>query len=337
MTDNKLGEFALIDRLTRALGSNGPRVIRGVGDDTAVLQARDDRFLLATSDVQIEGIHFTLDTCTPQQIGRRAAAVNLSDIAAMGGTPTFALVSLAIPGQTEPELLDGIYEGLNAALREQGAEIVGGNTAELPERLSIDVTLLGEVPKERVLTRTGAKPGDVLCVTGSLGASAAGLQLIAKDSLPDLDEAIRKSAITAHLEPIPRLGEGIFLGSTGQVTACIDISDGLFGDAWHIAEESGVTVHIEADRIPVSKAASAVAGAAGLDALRLALGGGEDYELLFTVPSSSADRILKELINATGTPAAIIGGIQNGPAEVKVTASGQPVDIAVSGFDHFKK
>jgi thiamine-monophosphate kinase len=308
-----------------------------VGDDTAVLRTSENRFLLATCDVQIEGIHFTLDAFSPQQIGRRAAAVNLSDIAAMGGTPTFAIVSLAVPGQTKPELLDGIYAGLNAALRERGAEIVGGNTSKLPERIAIDVTLLGDVPKDKVLTRTGARSGDALCVTGSLGASAAGLELIGNNQFPDLDEAIRQAAVNAHVEPTPRLAEGTFLGGTGRVTACIDISDGLYGDALHIAEESGVTVCIDADRIPIAEAAVEVAGSAGVDAVQLALGGGEDYELLFTVPHGAADDILGELAQATGTPSTVIGNIQNGPAEVKIIKAGQPVGIAVSGFDHFKE
>jgi thiamine-monophosphate kinase len=199
------------------------------------------------------------------------------------------------------------------------------------------VTLLGDVPKDRVLTRTGAKSGDALCVTGSLGASAAGLELIGSDRFPDLDEAIRKTAVNAHLEPTPRVDEGTFLGGTGQVTACIDISDGLYGDALHIAVESGVTVCIDADRVPVAEAAAEVAGAAGVDALQLALGGGEDYELLFTVPHAVADDLLRKLVNATGTPATVIGNIQNGPPEVKIIKAGQPVSIAVSGFDHFKK
>jgi thiamine-monophosphate kinase len=333
---DKLGEFDLIARLTGALGPHGPGVVLGVGDDTAVLRIKKDRVLLATCDVQIEGIHFTRDAFSPRQIGRRVAAVNLSDIAAMGGTPTFAIVSLAVPAQTDPDLLDGVYEGLNSALREWGAEIVGGNTSELPERIAIDVTLLGDVPEDKVLTRAGAKSGDLLCVTGFLGASAAGLALLARDRLPNLDDVSRTAAMGAHLEPTPRVEEGRFLGSTGKVTACIDISDGLYGDASHIAVESGVTVCIDADRIPIAEAARGVAASVGADALQLALCGGEDYELLFTVPPAAADDLFAELAKVTNTRSTVIGGIKKGSAEVKVTQKGRPVPIAAGGFDHFK-
>ncbi|MCP4196785.1 MAG: thiamine-phosphate kinase [Proteobacteria bacterium] len=337
MNADKLGEFDLIARLTRAVGPRGPGVVLGAGDDTAVLRTTQNRFLLATCDVQIEGIHFTLDAFSPRQIGRRVAAVNLSDIAAMGGTPTFAIVSLAVPAQTDPDFLDGVYGGLNAALREWGAEIVGGNTSELPERIAIDVTLLGEVPEDRVLTRAGAKSGDLLCVTGFLGASAAGLELLGGDRFPDLDGANRKGAMDAHLEPTPRVAEGKFLGSTGQVTSCIDISDGLYGDASHIAEESGVTVCIEADRIPIAAAATGVAESVGADALQLALRGGEDYELLFTVPPAAADDLIAELAKVTNTRSTVIGEIQKGSAAVNITKKGQSVPIEADGFDHFKR
>ncbi|MCP4602212.1 MAG: thiamine-phosphate kinase [Proteobacteria bacterium] len=334
MTVGKIGEFGLISRLTGNMKPPGSHVIQGIGDDTAVLRFSKDRLILATCDVQIEGIHFISSAFLPEQIGYRAAAVNLSDIAAMGGTPTFAVVSLAVPKETKVDTISGIYTGLQTGLEKWGAEIVGGNTAELPERIAIDVTLMGEVDPNLLLLRSGAEPGDILCVTGDLGASAAGLKLLERPSLR-VEEKIREQALQAHCTPVPRIPEARFLAKTGNVTACIDVSDGVRGDAAHIADKSGVAVHVELNKIPVAEAAIRVADAAGLDAHRLAISGGEDFELLFTIRHNKVDDVLKELELGTGTKATAIGEIKSGPAEVQIEKEGQPIDFPAGGFDHF--
>ncbi len=334
MTLGKLGEFGLISRLTSDIKSDGPEVVQGIGDDTAVLRLCKDRLLLATCDVQIDGIHFLSDAFQPEQIGGRAAAVNLSDIAAMGGTPTFAIVSLAAPLETQISFLEGVYAGLRAGLNRWGAEIVGGNTAELPERVMIDVTLLGEVSPDRLLLRSRAEPSDILCVTGDLGASAAGLKLLETPSI-QVDKACREKAISAYRTPVPRIPEGSFLGKTGMVTSCIDLSDGLLGDAAHIAKMSDVTVCIDFDRVPIDNTAICVADAADLDVNRLALSGGEDFELLFTSRSSAVEDVIKKLEYETGTRASIIGEIRSGSSEVQIEKQGRSLDIPAGGFEHF--
>jgi thiamine-monophosphate kinase len=335
MTIDKLGEFGLIARLAKQMQRPGDKVVRALGDDTAVFRVSDDRLVLATCDAQIQGVHFDVAKASAEQIGRRAAAVNLSDIAAMGGAPTFALASLAAPGSTAVRFIEGIYVGLTAGLAAFGAEVVGGNTARLPERILVDVTLLGEVAPGRCLTRDGAEPGDLICVTGALGESRAGLSLLTLTGIP-IDPRLEAGALDAHFTPTPRVREGQFLGESGQVTACIDVSDGLIGDAGHIAEASGVSLRIDAGRVPVGPAAKLVAEHLGADPLEYAANGGEDFELLFTAGPGAAAGLLDALERRTGTRAAIIGEVRPGPARVTVERAGRPVDLPQNSFDHFK-
>jgi thiamine-monophosphate kinase len=329
-----VGEFGLIFELLKRTRNEDPRVRAGIGDDAAVLDLGGERLLLATCDVQIEGVHFMPESCSPEDIGARAAAVNLSDIAAMGGSPCFALVSLAAPASCETRFLRQLYDGLESTLRRFGAEIVGGNTARMPERVMVDVTLVGEVEPERLKLRRGAKPGDVLCVTGSLGASRAGLMLL-KDSSLSVDETLRKSALRAYRTPVPRVREGRVLGKYKTATACIDISDGLVSDARHLAERSGVCVRIDAERVPISACAEAVAKASGMEALSMALGGGEDFELLFTVSRSAAPEVLDHLHRETGTRAVLVGEVQDGSVGVQIMGKDGEIEVLKIGFDHF--
>ncbi|MDD5309407.1 MAG: thiamine-phosphate kinase [Deltaproteobacteria bacterium] len=329
---SRIGEFELIARLTRGLPP-GKGVVLGVGDDAAALEIAPDRLLLATCDIQVEGVHFVIGAISPAQIGRRAAAVNLSDIAAMGGVPTFALASLAVPRTAPVELLDGVYEGLVAALREAGAELVGGNTSHLPERMALDVFLLGEVERASLLTRCGARDGDAICVTGSLGGSAAGLRLVLDSGLA-CDARMREEALERHFAPVPRLREGRFLGLSGLATACIDVSDGLIGDVEHLAEASGLAAFIDADAVPIAPCARAVGAATGGDPLSLALKGGEDYELAFTAPRARASELAAAVARETGTPVAIVGEMRAGEAKVHVTQDGREIALR-GGFTHF--
>ncbi|MDW8067281.1 MAG: thiamine-phosphate kinase [Anaerolineae bacterium] len=331
-----LGEFGLIDRIARSLPPPGEGVIVGIGDDVAVLRG-SDRHVLATCDIQVEGVHFLREKITPYQLGRKAVAINVSDIAAMGGIPRYLLVSLVLPKETEVEFVDGLYEGMREECSRWGAEIVGGNMAHSPGGVIVDLFLLGEVEPDRLLRRSGARVGDRVLVTGTLGDSAAGLTLLLRSEATGSD-VHRAFVLRRHLTPTPRLWEGRAISRSGLGTAAIDVSDGLASDIGHICETSGVGVHLWADAIPVSDAARAIAAAVGADPLEWALFGGEDYELLFTAPADRAEDLAHWVQEETGTPVSIIGEIV--PADQGMTlvrADGSVLPLRKGGWDHFRK
>lgn len=332
-TVSAVGEFPLIARLARRLKPPNPDVVVGIGDDVAVFRIGPDRHVLATCDVQVAGVHFLPDRVDPFRLGRRCAAINVSDIAAMGGRPTHFLVSLGLPGDTAVAFLEALYGGLSEEAARWGADVVGGNVSRAPA-LFIDLTLLGEAGGQ-VLRRSGARPGDRVLVTGRLGASAAGLALVLDPALqvagPD-----REQVLEAHLTPTPRLREAQAIVAAGGATAMIDVSDGLAQDLGHICDASGVGVRVWAAALPVDEATRRVAAAAGRDVLELALGGGEDYELLFTARPDAADAIVAAVREATGTPVAVIGEVV--PAEAGrrlVLPDGRETELAPRGWRHF--
>lgn len=335
MRIHEIGEFGLIARIAHALPAPGEGVIVGIGDDVAVLRPNGTRYILATCDIQVENVHFLRDRITPQQLGRKVVAINVSDIAAMGGVPRYLLVSLVLPKDTEVAFVDGLYGGMQEECLRWGVEIVGGNMAHSPGGIVVDLFLLGEVEPDRLLRRSSARVGDRVLVTGTLGDSAAGLALVLHPEAACLDEH-RRWVLERHLTPTPRLREGRAIAQSGLATAMIDLSDGLASDIGHICEMSGVGVRIWADALPISGAARAVAEALGGDALDWALFGGEDYELLFTAPAEWAAELAHRVQEETGTYVAIIGEVA--PAEEGMTLihrDGVPVPLRKGGWDHF--
>jgi thiamine-monophosphate kinase len=331
-----LGEFGLIKRIAQALPPSGQGVVVGVGDDVAVLRADGDDHLLATCDVQVEGVHFSREAIGPYRLGRKAAAINLSDIAAMGGRPTYMLVSLAMPPETEVRFIDELYRGLGDEASAAGAYIVGGNMANLPDRFVIDIFLLGSVRSDRLLLRSGARVGDQVCVTGELGDSAAGLALLRSPQAEVADD-LRDQLLAAHFTPKPRLREAQVLASTGAVTAALDVSDGTLSDIGHICERSGVGVQLWAERLPISHAARNAAEAMGREVLDFALRGGEDYQLLFTVPKARLEEVIGKVSAVTGTPVTAIGQILPAAAGIQVVLSdGSLASSDQGGWDHFR-
>src|SRR6266576_414499 len=239
----ELGEFGLIARITGGLPPSSD-VIVGVGDDAAVLDIGGDQLLVATCDAQVEDTHFRLRRTNPRDIGRRALAVNLSDIAAMGARPRFALISLLLPPTLDVAVLDGIYAGLREEAAQFDVALVGGNIARNAERLIIDITLLGTGTRNKLLRRDTAKPGEVVMVTGSLGAAAAGLLVLEDEQLAAKIAPESLVGVLAALNtPTPRVAAGQWLAQHG-VTTCIDVSDGLAADISHICEASVVGVQI---------------------------------------------------------------------------------------------
>lgn len=314
-----LGEFGLIARLRAVVGQGG--AVIGIGDDAAVLEGTGDLRLLATVDMLVEDVHFRR-TFGPAVIGRHAMAVNLSDLAAMGGSPRAALVSLALPPLLEVSFVEELYRAMNGEVARFGAGVVGGNIARTEGPLIIDVTMLGEAPADQVVLRRGARPGDLLCVTGQLGEAAARLQRRERD--------IRAGDVRI---PQPRIEAGRALAANHLVHAMIDVSDGLAADLHHLAAASGVGAVIAVDALPVAIRAREVAAALRENPLDLALYGGEDYELLMALPPEH----LEEARQAVGQlNLAVIGWVLHADDGILLEgAGGARTSLPARGWQHF--
>jgi len=318
-----IGEFDLIRKMSAGLVSTGRPIIAGIGDDSAVLPSSADRLQLVTTDMLVENVHFRLDFAEPFQIGWRSIAVNISDIAAMGGEPTYAFISIALPRDTTVEFVDELYSGMQKIATEYSVDIVGGDTVSAPQ-IVINVALLGEVESKNLVLRSGAKAGDALVVTGDLGGSEAGLTIL-MDGLP-------LKGIEKHLMPVPRVQEGRLLARSGYVTSMIDISDGLASEVHHICEASGTGAELHMDSIPLSDNVRQVAEHAGKQPYDFALYGGEDYELLFTCQQDK----VQEMLESCRTKLTIVGQIVETPNHVTIEdSSGNIVPLKPRGYDHF--
>jgi thiamine-monophosphate kinase len=332
-----LGERGLIERLRRrpaAAGARRPEVLLDIGDDCAAVAWPGD-VLLLTTDTLVEDVHFRRRTATPRDIGAKALAVNLSDIAAMGGEPRYALVALALPPTMPVAEVDELYAGLDAVAARHGTQVVGGDTCATRGGLVLTITLVGGVAG-RPVSRRGARPGDVLLVTGRLGAAAAGLAVLedpaGAPAVPAPDVA---AVVAAHRRPTPRVAEGRLAHASGAATAMIDLSDGLATDLGHLCRESGVGATVRLPALPLDAPTQRVAQALGADALAWALRGGEDYELLLAVAPGGADALARQITAATGTPVAAIGEVCPHAEGVRfLDAQGRPRPVR-PGFDHF--
>jgi thiamine-monophosphate kinase len=301
-----MGEFELLALLRERLPPAGSQVRLGSGDDAAVTVPGG---AVATSvDALVEGVHFRRETASLRQIGRKAISTALSDLAAMGAAPGEAYVWLGAPeDMDEAELLE-VGEGLAAVASETGTTVAGGDLTRAPV-LSLAVTVTGHAPNpDDFVTRAGARPGDVLVVTGELGAAAAGLVLIERPSAQSLDVRAADTLRARQLDPTPRLAAGRALAAAGA-TAMIDVSDGLAGDAGHIAAASGALLLIDADALPIAPGVAAVAAATDRDPLELAASGGEDYELLAALPPG-AFAAAQEALAALGVPLTAVGSVE---------------------------
>ncbi|GIV95439.1 MAG: thiamine-monophosphate kinase [Herpetosiphonaceae bacterium] len=325
------GEFALIERLTAGLPQPAAVVI-GVGDDTAALRSSAGRLLLATTDSLVEGVHFRRDWSSAEDVGHKAAAVNLSDIAAMGGLPRWALISLGLPSGSDAGWLERCYAGLTALLGRWGASIVGGNIAR-STTFFLDVTLLGEVEPQALARRSAAQPGHVLAVTGTLGAAAAGLALLAAGVT---GEDWMQPLFNAQRRPLPRIDEGRALALTGLLGAMCDLSDGIAQDLGHIAASSGVGAVIDADLLPVSDATRRAAALLDKSPLDWALSGGEDYQLLFTCAPHAFDQLRDAVLAAGGAAPSIVGEILPAGAGLRLRRQGREEPVTPSGWDHLR-
>jgi len=321
------GEFELIDRYFRQADDAAARsdVVLGIGDDAALLDVPTGMQLVAALDTLVEGRHFPAGT-PADSLGHRALAVNLSDLAAMGATPAWFLLSLTMPA-ARPEFLEAMSRGLRDLAQQHAIVLVGGDTTGGP--LSVSVQALGLVEPGKALLRHGAKPGDLLFVSGTPGDAAAGLALEqGLPAAPQLTAAQQHYLRQRFLFPAPRVALGRALRELAS--ACIDVSDGLAADAGKLAGASGCGARIDVDRLPISPQ---LAAQMGDGATRAALTGGDDYELCFTVPPARAGELPGRLANVK-CPVTCIGVIEESPG---LRASGRrgPVDFDLGGYDHF--
>jgi thiamine-monophosphate kinase len=331
--DTLTSEGDLIKALSREFGPAPPGVILGIGDDCAAIEIPGPDYLLWTVDTLVEGVHFDLAYTSPAQLGWKSLTVNLSDIAAMGGDPVAALLSLGWPPDRDRREALPFAAGLAQAAREYGVAVIGGDTVSSPAGLIVTVTLTGRVPAIQMLRRAGAQPGDLIFVTGPLGEAAAGLEILRQGLTvpPDLNAALTE----AHLRPRPQLRAGRLLAQEGLATALIDTSDGIATDLYHICQASGVGARLPAPGVPVSPRVAAAAPLLGLDPLELALTGGEDYLLLFTASLEMAGR-LPTCFSRAGLAAPLpLGRIVGGDQVILETPAGE-VDISGQGYDHFR-
>jgi len=328
-----LGEFELIKRLLARVGPLVADVLIGPGDDAAAVRLGPGA-TLATSDLLLEGVHFEFGLSSPADVGWKALAVNLSDIAAMGGAPRYALVSLGAPAAVPVATLEALYDGIGECAGSFGVSVIGGDTVRA-DRVIVSVAVLGEAGHAGMVTRSGARPGDVLCVTGSVGGAAEGLSLLqAAGDDPQAAGLLTQfpGLAVAHQRPTPRTREGQTAAGCGA-TAMIDVSDGLAADVCHICEASGVGVEIREASIPLPDGFRDTARWAGVDPLRMALDGGDDYELAIAIPAAQVSQLVEALAPTVVTP---IGEFV-GSERVAVRADGTREPLDALGWDHFKE
>lgn len=289
-----LGEFGLIDHLSSRLKFRASDSVLGIGDDCAVYPVKSGAYEVISTDALVEGVHFKLATTTPETLGRKALSVSLSDIAAMGGTPKRVLVTLGIPKKISVSFLEKLYSGFNTICKQYKVELAGGDTVSSPKCFFINVSVIGEA--KRIFTRRGAKPGDLIFVTGTLGDSGLGLKLLNKKKQAGKDH---KFLVERHLDPTPRVHEaGILARSKINITSMIDISDGLVQDLYHICKASKTGARICEERLPRSPQFSRVCDKNAIPPLPLILNGGEDYELLFTLPADGVKNLNRQCLKA---------------------------------------
>lgn len=329
MQIKKLGELGLIKKLAGRFAAHNPRVIKGIGDDTSVTIQDETKYLLCTTDTLVEDIHFSLKYTPPYNLGKKAVSISLSDIAAMGGTPTFLLTSITIPAKTTTDFINLLYKGIKKRAHEFDVSLIGGNTSSSSGKIIITTTMLGEAPKNEAVFRKGASVGDMIYVTGCLGDSSLGLKIL-KDR-----KNLKNKAILKHIDPLPRVREGRELAKRKLASSMIDISDGLISDLRHIAEQSSVGANVWLNRAPLSSSFKRWITDHPQD-ITLALNGGEDYELLFTASKDNASQI-QALSKALSLPITHIGEIM--PERYGITVldgKGKVFPLAMEGFEHFR-
>jgi thiamine-monophosphate kinase len=336
-----MNEFDFIKRVRAQARIHGEptQLVCGIGDDAAVIRSTAGHELVVSTDLLVEDVDFRRSATSARLLGHKALAVSLSDIAAMGAQPRWALISLGVTEDVwSADFVDQLYEGVFHLADRYQVKLIGGDTSRTPEKIVLDSIVLGECVQGRAVSRGGAQPGDYIFVTGALGAAAAGLRLlnrgarVSEDHSTDSEAQLMKALLLRQLSPEPRVGWGLVLGEEQLASAMIDLSDGLSSDLHHICEESNVGALIRAMDLPIDPAVVELCGRRALDPLQLALHGGEDFELLFTVPPPKASRLPKRVDGVTVTR---IGTVEAPGRGVRIAEGSRIWDLAPGGFQHF--
>ncbi len=335
---SNLGEFGLIDRISKKFNLQNATSVKGIGDDAAVIDAGED-YVLVSTDVLAESIHFDLAYIPLQHLGYKAVSVNVSDIAAMNGKAEQIVVSLALSNRFSIEAVDALYDGIRSACEHYKVDLVGGDTTSSRSGLMISITVIGRVKKDKIVYRDGAKPNDIICVTGDLGAAFMGLQILEREkevyqSDPNMQPALEKYEymVGRQLKSIARTDIIFELEELGvKPTSMIDISDGLASELFHIAKNSGVGVRIYEDKIPVDELTFNTAALEfKIDPITTALNGGEDYELLFTISQADFEKVKNH------ADIHMIGYVHEKKNELTmITKGGNVVPLQAQGWNHF--
>jgi thiamine-monophosphate kinase len=331
-----VGERALIERIRARLPPAPPSLIVGIGDDAAVAKMDRGAFAVLTTDAIVEGVHFERRFSSAADIGHKALAVNLSDLAAMGAAPRFALLSLMLPVSLAAADVDALVSGLAALARAARVTVAGGNITRSPGPLAVDVTAVGAVKPRKVLTRGGGRAGDELYVSGRIGAGTAGLAWLrahATSPASEPEEGAIADCVRWYRRPEPRTRLGALLGRARAASACMDLSDGLANAVRQVAAASGVGARIDAATLPVHPGAARWFEASGQDALRASLTGGDDYELLIAVPRRRRGRLRTVISQARGVPLTRIGELTADP-DLVLRRDGA-LEALPQGFVHF--
>ena len=330
---SSIGEFGLIEKvIAPEFKELVNKHLTGIGDDCAIIPVSKNTSHLFTTDMLIENTHFLRNKIAPYQLGFKSLAVNLSDIAAMGGRPLASYLSIGLPKDMDVEWMEEFMRGYKDLSEDEDVPLLGGDTTSSQDTIVINVGVTGEIDNRRIKKRSGGRPGDILCLTGMIGDSAGGLQVIL-DGLPEDQTA--KKMLDQHLTPYPHVSEGLWLAQHEGVHAMMDVSDGIGSDLRHILKASNLQGFVELEKLPLSEELRQQAGTYGWNALEMAVSGGEDYVLLFSVAPDNLDQIAGEFEKEFSRPLYPIGYLQDGENRIAYLKDKQEVKNLRDGYSHF--
>lgn len=331
-TISDIGEFGFIDKIAAKYSLQNKKSL-GIGDDCSVVSIDENQSRLVTTDMLIENVHFLRDKISADTLGYKSLAVNFSDIAAMGGVPENIYISLGLPGDIPVAWLEDFYAGLNTLAEKFQAQLMGGDTTSSRQNIIINILVSGRIETKNIKYRKGANPNDIICVNDKLGDSAAGLKILLNNIETDKN---LNNLIQAHNKPEPKIIEGNFLSRSSAVNAMLDVSDGIGSDIRHIMERSGIGARIDLDSLPVSNNLKSAANKYNWNAIDLAVNGGEDYCLLFTVDPAGFDELKRNYETKFSSSITKIGVIQEKDYGLRYFYKDEEQQFRGEGFDHFK-